>query len=279
MSGTTPHVLTVDVEEWFHICGVGGSLAPANWSALPSRVTETTSRLLDMFDRTGARATFFVLGYVAQRHPRLIERIAQAGHEIGSHGHMHTRVYELTPAGFAADLDQSLAALAACGIPAIRGFRAPEWSINDRSLWALEILVRKGFQFDSSMAPMRIIGNPAYPDAPHTRTTPAGALMEYPPSVMTRLGQRMPMGGGWGLRMSRPAAVLRRLETRARAGLTSVVWVHPWEIDDDPPVVKLPAAKHFAHYFRLPGFAARLEAILRGATFGPLGPLALEAAR
>ena len=160
MSGTPRNVLTVDVEEWFHICGVGGALAPANWPALPSRVEHTTNRLLDLLDRVGVRATFFVLGYVAERHPRLVERIALAGHEIGTHGHMHERVYELTPATFEEDLDRSLAALAACGVRTTRGFRAPEWSINDKSLWALQVLARKGFRYDSSMAPMRLVGNP-----------------------------------------------------------------------------------------------------------------------
>lgn len=276
MPGTSPNVLTVDVEEWFHICGVGGPLAPDRWAALPSRVVRTTDRLLDLLDSVGVRATFFVLGYVAERHPQLVERIWKAGHEIGSHGHMHERVYSLTAESFEADLDRSLASIAACGAPPVAGFRAPEWSINDRSLWALDVLARKGLQFDSSMAPMRIVGNPAYPRAPHHRETAAGAIVECPPAVARRFGQTMPFGGGWGLRMSRPRTVLRALDARARAGQVSVFWVHPWEIDDDPPVVRLPAAKHFAHYFRLNRFAARFETILRGATFGPLGPVARQ---
>jgi polysaccharide deacetylase family protein (PEP-CTERM system associated) len=276
MPGASPNVLTVDVEEWFHICGVGGPLAPEHWAALPSRVVATTDRLLDLLDRVGVRATFFVLGYVADRHPQLVERIWKAGHEIGSHGYLHERVYSLTVATFEADLDRSLRAIAACGAPAVVGFRAPEWSINDRSLWALPVLARRGFHFDSSMAPMRVVGNPSYPRAPHQRETAAGAIVECPPAVARRFGQDVPFGGGWGLRMSGPRAVLRALDARARAGEVSVFWVHPWEIDDDPPVVRLPAAKHFAHYFRLNRFATRLEAILRGATFGPLGPVARQ---
>jgi polysaccharide deacetylase family protein (PEP-CTERM system associated) len=279
MSGTSSNVLTVDVEEWFHICGATGPLAPDNWPALPSRVVSTTDRLLDLLDRVGVRATFFVLGYVAERHPRLVERIWKAGHEIGSHGHGHERVYTLTADAFDADLARSLATLTACGVPAIHGFRAPEWSINDRSLWALDVLARRGFKFDSSMAPMRMVGNPSYPRVPHVRDTPAGAIVECPPAVERRFGYDMPFGGGWGLRMSRPATVLRTLEARAKAGLDTVFWVHPWEIDDDPPVVRMPAAKYFAHYFRLSRFAARLEAILKGARFGPLGPIAAEGAR
>lgn len=275
MSGTSRNVLTVDVEEWFHICGVGGALAKENWPALPSRVEATTDRLLDLLDRVGIRATFFVLGYIAERHPQLVERIARAGHEIGTHGHMHERVYELTPASFEEDLDRSIAALTASGASTVLGFRAPEWSINDNSLWALTVLARKGFRYDSSMAPMRIVGNPDYRREPHRLTTPGGVLIECPPAVVTRFGQTIPFGGGWGLRMSRPRSVLRALEAREAAGLTSVLWVHPWEIDDEPPAISLPVGKRFAHCFCLSGFAARLETILQGATFGPMGPLTL----
>jgi peptidoglycan/xylan/chitin deacetylase (PgdA/CDA1 family) len=188
---------------------------------------------------------------------------------------MHARVYDMNPATFEEDVDRSLTALSACRVTSVAGFRAPEWSINDRSAWALDVLARKGFRFDSSMAPMRIVGNPQYPQTPHQRSTDHGFIMEFPPAVVNRFGCEMPFGGGWGLRMHRPRSVLRALEARERAGVTSVFWVHPWEIDDNPPVVRLPAAQRFAHYFCLDGFASRLEAIVTGARFGPLGPLAL----
>jgi polysaccharide deacetylase family protein (PEP-CTERM system associated) len=270
------HALTVDLEEWFHICGAEGALHPSNWDALPSRVERTTDVLLEMFDRCGVRATFFVLGYVADRHPALVARVARAGHEIGSHGYGHERVYTLSAEAFSRDLDGSAAALASCGIEAVQLFRAPEWSINDRSLWALDELARRGFRIDSSMAPLRIIGNPAYPRAIHRRATPHGEILECPPAVGRRLGQNVPFGGGWGLRMARPAAVLRALDKRSAAGQPAILWVHPWEIDDDPPRAPLPAAQRFAHYFRLDGFRQRLETILQSggaAMFEPLGDL------
>jgi polysaccharide deacetylase family protein (PEP-CTERM system associated) len=269
--------LTVDVEEWFHICGVGGALAPDRWAALPSRVVANTDVLLEMLDRRRVPATFFVLGCIADRYPRLIDAIRAGGHEIGSHGHMHTRVYEMTPEAFGADLDRSLAALAAAGAPAVSAFRAPEWSINDRSLWALDLLAARGIAIDSSMAPLRLVGNVAYEQAIHRRSTQAGAIIECPPMVSRRWGQNVPGGGGWGLRMRSPRAILRELEARGRAGRASILWVHPWEIDDDPPRVRLPRAKWFAHYFRLTGFRTRLDAILRGASFVPLRALAGKA--
>jgi len=273
------HALTVDVEEWFHICGIGGPLAPAHWASLNSRVVRTTTFLLDLLDRCGVHATFFVLGYVAERHPDLVARILAAGHEVGTHGHMHDRVYDLTPETFEQDLDRSRTALAACGAGDVRGFRAPEWSINDRSLWALDVLARKGFAFDSSMAPMRIIGNPEYPQSCHRRATNLGSIVECPPAVARRWGQLTPFGGGWGLRLSRPRTVLRALEQRARAGQWCVLWIHPWELDDEPPRVKLPMGKAFAHYAGLSGFRDRFEAILKGMPFGRLGPLAAASYR
>jgi polysaccharide deacetylase family protein (PEP-CTERM system associated) len=261
---------TVDVEEWFHVCGAGAALGADRWDRLPSRVVATTRDLLDLLNRCGVRATFFVLGWVAEREPRLVDEIARAGHEIGSHGHMHRRVYELTPEQFAADLDASVKALRAAGVAPAAGFRAPEWSINDRSLWALDILAAKRFAFDSSMAPMRIVGNPEYPLAPHRRETASGPLMEFPPLVDRRFGQSLPLGGGWGLRMSAPHRVVSAIEERNRQGTPVALFVHPWEIDPDPPRVRLPAAKAFAHYFRLGGFKSRLERILRAATFAPM---------
>jgi len=263
--------LTVDVEEWFHVCGISGPFAFEHWDRLPSRVVETTRDVLGLFDACGARATFFVLGWVAARHPTLVRDIARAGHEIASHGHLHRRVYELTPESFGADLAESRAALAAAGVADVRGFRAPEWSINGRAPWALDVLARARFAFDSSMAPMRIVGDPAYPQRPHVRATAHGEVIEFPPLVDRRFGQNMPLGVGWGLRMSDPARVLAAIAERNRRGIPIAVVVHPWEIDRNPPRVTLPLAKQFAHYFRLGGFQTRLEQIIRGATFAPMG--------
>ena len=268
-----PNVLTVDVEEWFHICGMGGPIAPDCWPQLASRVADNTRLLLDLLDRCGVRATFFVLGWVAERYPSIVQRIAAAGHEVGSHGFSHTRVYELTPEEFRQDLDRSVNAISACGIDRIVGFRAPEWSINDRSLWALDILTERGFTIDSSMAPLRIVGSDRFAQSLHRRRTPSGDIVECPPAVTRRLGQNVPFGGGWGLRRSSPSQVLSELARRNRAGTPAVLWVHPWELDDNPPRVSLPWGLWFAHYFRLSGFRARLETILRGTRFVPLTEL------
>jgi len=268
------NILTVDLEEWFHVCGVGGRLAAENWDRLPTRVEHTTQFVLDMLDRASVRATFFVVGWVAERHPRLIESVRAAGHEIGSHGFSHRRAHDLGPRAFREDLRKSLRALSDVDIPSVTMFRAPEWSINNRSLWALETLVEEGIRVDASMAPLRMVGEPSYPRYPHIRETAAGPITEVPPLVADRFSQVMPLGWGWGLRMSSPRRVIRTIEAVNRAGLPAVLTIHPWEVDPDPPRVPLPPALYFAHYFRLGGFRERLRDVLAGAAFGRIGDMA-----
>jgi len=201
--------------------------------------------------------------------------VRAARHEIGSHSYSHQRVYELGPDAFRDDFRKSVRALAAAGAAPITMFRAPEWSINDRSPWALATLVEEGVELDASMAPIRIVGDVTYPRYPHRRHTAAGLITEVPPLVSDRLGQVMPMGWGWGLRMSSPRRVLREIEAVNRFGLPALLAVHPWELDPDPPRVRLPAALRFAHYFRLSGFRERLRQIVGGAAFGCIGDMAL----
>jgi len=267
------NIFTVDLEDWFHVCGVS-ALSHDKWSALPSRVGENTRWLLDTLDTAGVRATFFVLGWIADQHPQLVADVRSAGHDIGSHGHDHARAYELTEAAFAADLEKSLTALQKAGVARVTAFRAPEWSINERSMWALDSLAGKGFTIDASMAPVRIVGSLSFPRHPHLRQTASGPMIEVPPLVVDRFGQVMPLGWGWGLRMSSPRSVLRRIEEVNRAGTPAVLAVHPWEFDVNPPRVRLPASLHFAHYFRLDGFRNRLRSILGSASFGPVSSLA-----
>ncbi len=273
---TIPNVFTVDFEEWFHICGVP-ALSRPHWDGLPSRIKPTTDRVLDLLDRAGVRATFFVVGWIAERYPRLVEAVRDAGHEIGSHSYGHERVYEMGETRFADDLSASMAALAAVtGVPPTM-FRAPEWSINGKSMWALPVLAAHGFDVDASMAPLKMVGDVSFPRYPHRRDTPSGSLLEVPPLVADRFGQVMPMGWGWGLRMSSPRRVLKAIEATNRAGHPAVFTLHPWEIDPDPPRVSLSRGLKFAHYFRLSGFADRLAEILKGSDFGPLGPITSQA--
>ena len=270
MTGQVRNLLTVDVEEWFHIGGVGGPLARDRWDSLPSRVDLTTRLTLDLLARRAVTGTFFVLGWIADRYPHLVDLIRRAGHEIASHGWSHRRVYELDEASFDEELTRANDAITAAGAPRPIGFRAPEWSINDRSLWALDVLARRGFLYDSSMTPLRIVGNPRYPQVPHRRETSHGSLLEVPPAVTRRFGQQIPLGGGWGLRMTSPAAVAKAIEARNRRGEPVTIFLHPWEIDPDPPAVALPWALAFSHYWKLSGYRERFDEVLASAPFGPI---------
>ena len=216
----------------------------------------------------------FVVGWVAERHPRLIEEVRAAGHEIGSHGYIHDKAYDLGPERFLADLRASLRVLAPLCGEAVSMFRAPEWSINARSLWALDALAGEGIRVDASMAPVRLVGMVTNPRYPHVRQTGAGPIIEVPPLVADRFQQVIPMGWGWGLRMSSPRRILRTIEAVNQTGRPAVLTVHPWELDPDPPRVRLPARLRFAHYFRLSGFHDRLRTVLEGATFGRIGDMA-----
>jgi polysaccharide deacetylase family protein (PEP-CTERM system associated) len=267
------NAFTVDLEEWFHICAAGDALAARNWDRLPSRVELTTKILLDLLDTTNVRATFFVVGWVAERYPDLVDAVRRAGHDLGSHSYLHEKAYDLGRERFRADLRESVKVLAASGAGRVEMFRAPEWSINSRSTWALEVLAEEGFALDASMAPVKLVGSVSYPRYPHIRNTPAGPITEVPPLVDDRFGQVVPIGWGWGLRMSSPRRVLKTIDAANRAGRPAVLMVHPWELDPAPPRVRLPPRLYFAHYFRLSGFRNRLREVLAGTAFGRLKEL------
>lgn len=271
------NAFTVDTEEWFHICGVD-ALAPARWTELPSRIDLTTNLLLEDLDRSGIRGTFLVVGWIAERYPHIVQRILAAGHEIGSHGYRHARAYEMSPDEFADDLRRSLAALRNAGAADLRCYRAPEWSINERSLWALDVLAANGITIDASMAPVKLVGSVTFPRTPHVRRTPSGPVTEVPPLVADRFGQVMPLGWGWGLRMTSPSGIRRAIDRTNAAGFPAVITVHPWEIDPQPPAVRLPMGLRFAHYFRLDGFRERLKEVMQHPGFGTLSESARTAA-
>jgi peptidoglycan-N-acetylglucosamine deacetylase len=239
------NILTVDLEEWFHICGANQCLPRNLWDNLESRVAPDTLALLDLLDRYRARATFFVLGWVAERRPQLVREIARRGHEIASHGYFHQRVYTLSPQQFERDLLRSLEILTPFSARPIQGYRAPEWSIRDDSLWALPILAGTGLRYDASMAPLPLIGNPAYPLAIHVRETSRGPLFEVPPLVGTAPFVSLPLGGGWGLRTFPYALIRTVIRHRNRCGEPAVMFLHPRDMGRRYPRTALPWYRRF----------------------------------
>ncbi len=230
-------VLTVDVEDWFHVCGQPAWSDPASWDARPSRVVEGVGRILDLLAATPSKATFFFLGWVARRWPELVRRVAGAGHEVGCHGDLHRRVFEMTTEEFRADVVRSRDALEDALGGRVTCFRAPEWSMRSPDNPALEVLVEEGFALDSSLAPAPPVGLPGNPERPDRLPTPAGEILEVPPLMGTFFLRRALWGGGVCMRMSRFARVNAAFERSLEDGVAPVLYCHPWEFLEEHPAM------------------------------------------
>jgi polysaccharide deacetylase family protein (PEP-CTERM system associated) len=274
----TANILTVDLEDWFHICDVDQLLPRKSWDHLASTVVTDTTRLLEHLQVSGTHATFFVLGYVAKRHPELIDRLHRLDHEIAYHGWDHELVYRLTPREFGRSLRRGVECLRA--ITGIRpvGFRAPQWSINDRSLWALEVLAAEGFEYDSSMAPLRFIGNESYPRQPHRLRTPAGCLWELPPLVIPTPWGNYPAGGGWGLRCLPYPVLQYQVRCLNRRLLPAILYFHPREFGYQRTVAGLPFIKKFVVHAGIWSTQCQLTKLLNSFRFASVAQV-LDAIR
>ncbi len=241
-------VLTVDVEEWFHVCGHPVYDQPERWEAFAPRVVPSTERILALLDRTSSHATFFVLGWVARRHPGLVRRIVGAGHEIGCHGDLHRRANTMNAEEFRADLRAARAALEEAGAGSITAYRAPEWSLRSTSSPHLQTLVEEGFRIDSSLLAVPPIGEPGNPRRPTVLPTPAGDLLEVPPLVGTFFGRPAMLGGGWTSRLSREARVTAAVDAALSRGESPVLYLHPWEVDEEHPPMDLSPVARLVHF-------------------------------
>lgn len=271
-SSALVNALTVDVEDYFHVSGFDGVIDRRDWDDLPSRVALGTDRILDALAAADARATFFVLGWVAERQPSLVRAIRAAGHEIGSHGYGHRLIYDQTPDEFRADLRRSLDALQDCVGERVTCYRAPSFSITSRSLWALDVLAEEGITLDSSIYPTHHdrYGIPGTPLEPHRIVRPAGTLWEFPPPVCRLMGYPMPVGGGGYFRLY-PYAVTRLGLSRINAeGRPFSAYLHPWELDPEQPRFRAGWARSFRHYVGLRRTEGRLAELLRDFAFGTI---------
>jgi polysaccharide deacetylase family protein (PEP-CTERM system associated) len=270
------NVLTFDVEDYYHVSAFDSTGKRARWDHFESRVCANTHRVLDLCAEASVRATFFVLGWVAERYPSLVRRIAEAGHEVASHGYGHRLIYDLSPEMFRADLRRSRCAIEAATGVAVRGYRAPSFSITKRSLWALDVLVEEGFDFDSSVFPVvrDRYGLPGAPRHAHARETAAGTILEIPPSTICLGGMTFPVAGGGYFRLypfSWTRHAIRALNERE--GMPAVVYLHPWEIDPQQPRQEGSALSRFRHSVNLGATESRLRRLLGEFAFGPIAEI------
>lgn len=260
------NAMTVDVEDYFQVSAFESHISRERWEHLPRRVEHNTHRILDLFAAHQVRATFFTLGWVAERHPALIGRIVADGHELASHGYSHVRATRQTPAEFRNDVVRTKALLEDLGSVAVRGYRAASYSIGAGNLWALAELEQAGYHYSSSIYPIRhdLYG---MPEAPRFAFRPdnAPALLEVPVTTVTLLGRTLPCGGGgyfrlWPYALSRWA--LRRVNHRD--GQSGVFYFHPWEIDPGQPRQPgLGLKTRVRHYLNLHRMERRLGSLLR----------------
>ncbi|HXH26022.1 MAG TPA: XrtA system polysaccharide deacetylase [Vicinamibacterales bacterium] len=275
------NAMSIDVEEYFHVSVFDGIVPRSAWPSMESRVSASTTRLLDLFDEYEARGTFFVLGWVGERHPELVREIARRGHEVASHGYAHRLVYDQTRAAFRDDVRRAKAILEDACARRVVGYRAPSYSITPRSLWAIDVLIEEGYEYDASIYPIRHdrYGIPVSDRRPYRIARRAGSLIEVPGST-ARIGPlNLPIGGGgyfrilpywwtrWGIDR------VNRVERRP-----AVFYLHPWEIDPNQPRLEAGRLGRFRHYRNLHCTEARLRRLLADFRFGTVQALVARVA-
>jgi polysaccharide deacetylase family protein (PEP-CTERM system associated) len=271
-SSAVRHHFTVDLEEHFQVSAFEPFIARSQWDRLESRVEVGAGRLLDLLERYEVRATFFVLGWVAERRPALVRRIADAGHEVASHGWDHRRVTELRPAEFRDSVRRTKARLEEIvGAPVV-GFRAPSFSIVPGREWALDMLLEEGYRYDSSLFPIRRrgYGYPSGRRAQHWIRRPAGRLLETPPATWRVWGWNLPAAGGGYFRLLPYALVRAALRDLESLGAAGTFYIHPWEVDPEQPRFDVPAQTRIRHYAGLERTLGRLERLLGEFRFAPI---------
>ena len=268
------NAFTVDVEDYFQVSGFERDIDRADWDRWESRVVRNTHRILALLDRHNVCATFFVLGWVAHRHPQLVSDVHRCGHEIGSHSYWHRLIYGQSPEQFRGDLRQSRDVIADIIGEQVTAYRAPSFSITRQSLWALEILAEEGFQLDSSVFPIHHdrYGLPGAKPYPHQIATTAGPLWEFPASVARIARMSIPVGGGGYFRLYPlrwTLFCLRRINRRTSRPF--VFYVHPWELDPDQPRPPIRSRlSRFRHYVNLATTEQKLGGLLQAFRFALL---------
>lgn len=259
------NILTIDLEEWFHANYHDDVFDPQKTYEV--RIVQNTERLLSLFAEHQAKATFFVLGHVAEQHPQLIRDIASAGHEIASHGYAHQLIYQQTPAVFKEDVSQAKKLVEDLIGKRVKGYRAPSWSITPKSLWAWNILAELGFVYDASVFPIEtfLYGLPSSPRFPYhpeynKRTL---TLLEVPSSTVRILNKNIPFGGGFYFRALPYPFIAQGIKTVNKEGHPAIVYLHPREIDPGQPHLPLSRKESFIHYYGINGCEKKLIRILK----------------
>jgi len=262
------NALSIDVEDYFMVSAFEKTVKRSDWEKYECRVEKNTLRILDVMDEYGAKGTFFVVGWIADRYPDLLREIHRRGHEIGGHSYYHRLVYEMTPEEFKQDLRRTRRAIEAAGVGPVIGFRAPSFSVIERNLWALDILRKEGYKYDASIFP-----------AAHARGGIAHAaryphwiqdLAEFPMSTARVFGKSMPFSGGGYFRLFPYSFVKFGMNQSVRKGKPTIIYVHPWEFDPEQPRMPAKPFDKFKHYVNLDKTESKFRRLLRDYHFAPV---------
>ena len=262
--------ITVDLEDWYHSIE---SIPVQDWDKYESRLEENTYRILEILNQYEVKATFFVLGYVAEKFPALVKTIQLLGHEIATHGYFHRLIYRLTPEAFREDLKRSIKVIEDLTQQRVLGYRAPYWTITKESYWALEVLQEEGIRYDSSIYPIKtyLYGIPDSPKYPYIiKENNGNKLIEFPPSIITIWGLRVPMGGGFYMRALPSWFIRWGIKKINQEGQPALIYIHPPEFDPLKPVIKLPLKEKILHYYNLGVIEQKLKSLLSAFSFYPL---------
>ena len=263
------NVVSVDVEDYFHAEAFSSVTNRSLWNSYTSRVEANTRRLLELLASLDVHGTFFVVGWVAERFPGLVREIAAGGHELGCHSYWHRLIYKLDPAEFREDTRRAKDVIEQIWGQAVNVYRAPTYSVIDRSVWALEILAELGFSSDSSIYPIHHdrYGMPDAPRAPFRFQTPSGPLTEFPLTTFRLAGHNLPVGGGGYLRLLPKMYTRLGLNQVQKEGLPVVIYIHPWEVDPEQPRLPVSLSTRLRHYTNLSRTFERLRSLLREGTY------------
>lgn len=270
------NALTIDLEDYYHVSAFSEQIPVDQWSSAASRIERNTELLLDLLDSAGCKATFFTLGWVAEQHPQVVRQVAERGHEIACHSLRHRTVYKMTREEFRDDTLSAKSLLEDCSGTRVVGYRAPSFSITEKSLWALEVLAELGFTFDSSIFPVAHpnYGIPNFARDPRRVQTPSGPIVEFPMTILEFAGFRSPFGGGaylrflpywytrWGVRF-----------LNSTEGRPVCVYLHPWELDPDQPRMSGRLTSRIRHYIGLRKTPAKFAQLIHDFEFGTLGSM------
>jgi len=260
------NAMTIDVEDYFQVSAFAPHIPRESWASISCRVERNIDRILVLLDEEGVKATFFTLGWIAERYPAMVRRIVDNGHELASHGWAHHRVSDLQPQEFLDDITRSKVLLEDIGGQKVLGYRAPSFSIGADNLWAHDVLLEAGYEYSSSIYPIRH-DHYGMPEAPRFAHYPRGegGVLELPPTTVALLGRNLPAAGGGYFRLL-PYQASRWLMRRVNRqdGKPCIFYFHPWELDPDQPRQQgLSSKTHFRHYVNLTRMESRIQALLR----------------